>query len=356
MTNLTIAHRRLHNQLITHHPFDNPADVVRWLGAIQAQDYPSGLWAIGLRIANATQSTVEQAITDRTIVRTWPMRGTIHFVPAEDVRWLLELLTPRIVKNAASRFRQLDLDDATFSRSKDLFINVLQGGKQLSRPAMYQVLESAGISAAGQRGNHILFRLAQERLICFASHQGKQPAFALLDEWVPPGKTLSRYQALAELATRYFTSHGPATLQDFIWWSGLPAAPARAALESVKSQLTQDTIDGQTYWLSPSTPSAPKLTSPTAHLLPPFDEYTVAYRDRSAVIDPAYAQQLGFGILGPVIVVDGRVVGTWKRADKKTSVSITTQPFTPLSDAENYALTATVERYSHFRNLPVTLA
>jgi hypothetical protein len=269
---------------------------------------------------------------------------------------MLDLLTPRVVAGMARRHRELELDEAAFSRSRDLFIAALQGGKQLSRPAMYKVLESGGVSAAGQRGPHILGRLSQERLICFATHQGKQPAFALLDEWVPPGKTLSRDAALAEIATRYFASHGPATLQDFIWWTGLLAADARSALEMVKSQLTQEVIDGNTHWLSPSTPSVPKHTSPAAHLLPPFDEYTVAYQDRSAVIDPDHAQQLGFGILGPIIVLDGRVVGTWKRADSKASVTIATEAFAPLSSAETQALTSAVERYSRFRNMPVTLS
>ena len=164
---------------------------------------------------------------------------------------------------------------------------------------MYQTLESDGISTAGQRGIHILGLLAHEGLICFATHQGKQPAFALFDEWIPTSRTPSRDEALAELATRYFTSHGPATLQDFIWWSGLPAASARQAVASIKSQLTEEVIDGKTFWLSLS---APKDASPTAHLLPAFDEYTVAYRDRSAVIDPGHTQQLGFGILGPIII------------------------------------------------------
>src|SRR5207237_2162453 len=193
--------------------------------------YPGALWAVGLRTRDATEAAIEQAIAERTIVRTWPMRGTLHFVAPEDARWMLQLLTPRVVAaNARRVYQQSNLDDATFARSKDLFVDALQGGKQLPRPSLYKVLEAAGISVAGQRGLFILQRLSSEGLICFAARQGKQPTFALLDEWVPISlsKTPARDQALAELALRYFTSHGPATVQDFAWWSGLPAADASA--------------------------------------------------------------------------------------------------------------------------------
>lgn len=181
---------------------------------------------------NAVEADIEQALADRTIIRTWPMRGTLHFVAATDVRWMLELLTPRIVANNAQRLlRQFGLDEAVFARSKDLFVRALQGGKRLARNAMYEVLEAGGVSTAGQRGLHILGRLAQAGVICFGAREGKQQTFALLDEWAPTARRMARDEALAEIARRYFTSHGPATLQDFAWWSGLTVANAQAALE-----------------------------------------------------------------------------------------------------------------------------
>lgn len=354
MTSLDIAYQRLCNQHIAEATFEKPSDVVQWLGAVQAQDYLGSLWAIGLRMRNAIQADIEQAIADKTIVRTWPMRGTLHFVAPADVRWMLELLTPRIIAGSQRRFQQFGLDDAIFARSKELLTSALQGGKQLTRNAMYQVLEAGGIAAANQRGLHILGRLAQDGIICFGARKGKQPTFALLDEWVPAAKTLERDEALAELARRYFTSHGPATPQDFGWWSGLTAADARAGLEMVRSEFIQEVIDGRAFWLSASVPT-PKVASPAAYLLPAYDEYTVAYKDRSALLDPRHAQQAGSSILGPTIAVDGQIVGTWKRTLKKETVIITPSLFTPLSKAKYQALAEAAHRYGAFLDMTVTL-
>ncbi len=351
-----IAHR-LHNQQLVSTQFNTPAEVVAWFGAVQSQDYPGGKWAIGLRLPGTSDRDIEAAIADRGIIRTWPMRGTLHFVAAADIRWMLEVLTPRVVAGAASRHRQLELDDATFARSRDVLAAALQGGKTLSRPAMYHTLEAAGISTEGQRGIHILGRLAQEGLICFASHEGKQPAFALLDEWVPDARRLERDAALAELARRYFTSHGPATVQDFVWWSGLTVADARAGLDAAKSHLVEEKVNGQRYWLPPDMPGA--AASPLVHLLPAYDEYMVAYRDRSAALTAAHAHDLptpSTTILGPIIVVDGQFVGSWKRSVNKNTVTITAHPLWPLSDAEGHALADVASRYGEFAGLRARLA
>jgi hypothetical protein len=357
MSSLNIAQQRLSNQYIAGAKFEKPSEVVSWLGAVQAQDYLGALWAVGLRMRRAVEAEVEQALADKTIIRTWPMRGTLHFVAAADIRWMLELLTPRIVAGSARRLqREFGLDEPVFARSKKLFERALQGGKQLSRNAMYEVLEAGGISAAKQRGLHILGRLAQDGLLCFGARAGKQQTFALLAEWVPTAKTLRRDEALAELARRYFTSHGPATLQDFAWWSGLIAADARAGLEMVKSQFVQEVVDGQTYWLSSSRPAV-KEVSPTAYLLPAYDEYTVAYKDRSAVLDPSYAKQPndGPGILSPTIVVEGQVVGIWKRVFEKNSVVITPSYFTKLTKAQTRAVADAAEHYGKFLGAAVVL-
>src|SRR5262245_2764707 len=291
MTGSDIARLRLHNQRIACATFEKPGDVVAWLGAVQAQDYLGALWAVGLRMRNAVEADIERALASRTIIRTWPMRGTLHFVAAADIRWMLELLTPRIVANDAKRLlRDFNFDEKELARSKKLIARALQGGKQLARNAMYKMLEVGGVSTASQRGRHILTRLAQDGFICFGAREGKQPTFALLDEWAPKAKRMPRDQSLAEIARRYFTSHGPATLHDFVWWSGLTTADATAGLEMAKRSLAQETINGHTYWLASSIP-ATNDSSPTAYLLPAFDEYTVAYKDRSAVLDPKYTKQ-----------------------------------------------------------------
>ena len=324
---------------------------------MQAQDYGGALWAIGLRMTGATERSIEQAIAERAIVRTWPMRGTLHFVAAQDVRWLLALLTPRVIAHSAGRYRQLELDEATFARGKEVFARALQGGKQLTRDEMLHELEQAGISTAGQRGYHLLGRAAQDGLICFGTRRGKQQTFTLLDEWVPLTRSLPRDEALAELTRRYFTGHGPATLQDLMQWAGLTAAEAKTGLAAAGKTLIQETIADRVYWMPCEAPEINHAT-PSVHLLPGFDEYLLGYRDRSAVLDPAYAQRIcpgGNGMFSPTIVIDGVVTGTWKRTFKGGAVVIETTPFRPLTAAENDALGAAADRYGEFLGLPVVL-
>src|SRR4029077_10068233 len=356
-TPLNIARHRLWSQHIAGSGLEKPSDVVRWLGAVKAQDYLGSLWAIGLRMRKATEEAVEQAIADRTIIRTWPMRGTLHFVAATDVRWMLTLLTPRVVANCRWRLKQLELDASVFARSRKAFMSALRGGRHLSRNAMYKALEAAGIATAAGRGLHILWQLAQEGFICFGVRQAKQPTFALLDEWAPAAKAKERDAALAELASRYFASHGPATLKDFSWWSGLTMADARDALEMAKSRLMQEVIKGRTYWLSSSVRTA-KGGQPTAHFLPAYDEYTVAYKDRSAVLDPLHVKRArtGNGIFNPVIVIDGQVVGTWKRRLEKGSVVITPNLFTSLTKADKQGLAMAAGQYGTFLKARVALS
>jgi len=236
-------------------------------------------------------------------------------------------------------------------------MSALRGGRHLSRNAMYKALEALGIATAAGRGLHILWQLAQEGFICFGTRQAKHPTFALLDEWAPAAKAKERDAALAELASRYFTSHGPAMLQDFSWWSGLTMADARDALEMSKSNLVQEVIDGHTYWLSSSV-RTPKDERPTAYVLPAYDEYTVAYKDRSAVLDPSHAKRAstGNGIFNPIIVIDGQVVGTWKRRLEKRSVVITPNLFTSLTKADKQALARAARQYGAFLKARVALA
>jgi hypothetical protein len=321
---------------------------------VQAQDYLSSLYAVGLRMRRARERDVEQALADKTIVRTWPMRGTLHFVAAEDARWML-LLTGRIFEGRERLHRLMGIDEKTLTRSKKVLEKTLAGGTQLKRSAVYELLEGAKISTGGGRGLHIMWRLAQDAFICFGAREGKQQTFALFDEWIPPGKKMTRDESLAELARRYFTSHGPATLQDFAWWSGLKIADAGAALEMARSHLREETFSGQTFWISAAASDIPPDHA-GAYLLPPFDEYTVAYRDRSAVLKPAYAAlvQSGYAIFNPTVVVGGQVVGTWKRRFEKDSVGITLSPFERLNAARKRAVEAAAEQYAKFLDIPVS--
>lgn len=350
MTHQDIARLRLYNQQIARPQFKAPGQVVSWLGALQAQDYAGAKWSIGLRLPDTTDADLEQSIATKAIIRTWLMRGTLHFVEASDVHWMLALLTPRVIAGSARRRQQLELDDSVFARSRELFVKGLRGGKQLTRNEMYLLLERANISTAGQRGYHILVQCAQEGLICFGPPVSNQQTFTLLEEWAPRTKKLERDEALAELTRRYFTSHGPATQQDFVWWSGLTVTEARAGLDMAKSQLRQETVGDQTYWMPLDMPVV-EHNEPAGYLLPGFDEYLLGYKDRTAAFDPIHSRKINpgnNGMLNPTLVIDGRVIGTWKRTFKKDRVVITVSPFTSLTEAHSRAISAAVEPYGRF--------
>jgi hypothetical protein len=349
MTPAQAVQHRLVAQRICATSFTRPVEVVAGLGAMQAQDYLGALWAVGLRLVGARELDVERALADGSIVRTWPMRGTLHFVAAADARWLIDLLAHRIVLRAARRLRELGVDDATVSRARRVLVRRLGDGKPLARRAVYEALERAKISTAGQRGIHILWRLAQECFLCFGPRENKEQTFVLFDAWLPGAKGRPREEALAELASRYFTGHGPATVADFAWWSGLSQSDARLAVHLSERSLDQETLDGRAVWFAPS--SAPlRARRSGAYLLPAFDELAVGYTDRSAVLDPARAKEVnaGGGILKPIIVVDGRVVGTWQRRLTRRGVAFLPAPFVPLTGAKARAIRAAFLRYADF--------
>jgi hypothetical protein len=341
---------RISSQQIGHTNLQTPEEMVRWLGAVQAQEYSGGLWSIGLRLPGLTSEDIEQAIHERKIIRTWPMRGTLHFVPARDARWMLELLAPRVMKRFAGRYRELGLNDEDFTRSRQLFTEELLGGGDRTRDELFRVLADGGISPDGQRGYHILANLGMNGIICFGPPRGKQHTFVLFDEWVRERTTLQRRDALAELARRYITSHGPATQQDFAWWSGLPAADVRAGIDSIRGELTEEQLDGRPCWMASDTRPDP-VPDRDAHLLPHYDEYIVAYRDRSAMLDPAHREKIHTLLLTAPYIIGGRVTGTWKRVVGRNEVTVSTIGFRHLNSVEISALSAAVDRYGAFLGL-----
>ena len=267
---------------------------------------------------------------------------------------MLELLTPRIIQRHALRLRrEFGLDDAVLSRSRKLLVSLLRDGAALTRGQIYQALEANGIAAAGQRGIHIIGRLAQEGLICFGPRRGKQQTFVLLDLWVEESRGLLRDEALAELALRYFTSHGPATVNDYVWWSGLTVRDARAGLAMIERSLRREEIAGESYWSVDSGATAPR-NSAAAHLLPPFDEYLVGYKERGAVLQPKHAGRVP-ALLSPVMEVSGRIVGTWTRQMARGAVVVKPCPFRRLLPAEKAALAGAAERFGRFLGVTATL-
>jgi hypothetical protein len=347
-----LVRQRLRNQRLIGTPFATPVETVRWFGAVQAQDFDGALWAVGLRTKGATYAAVEQALIDRVIVRSWPLRGTLHFVAADDLRWMLATLAPRIVASTTRRLTAVELDARTLTRCRRIVERSLEGGRQLERRALYQRLESAGVRTAQSRGMHILWWLAHHGVICFGARDGRQHRFALVDDWLPPSRRLDRDEALAELARRYFVSHGPAKADDFRWWSGLDAASARSALEIARPRLQRSIVEGDVYWSGEPVSgngSAAAIRLPHATLLPPYDEYLVAYRDRSAALDPVHASATRNGIFGPIVMINGKVAGTWARTERSDSVAVATRMLTRPTAAESGAVAAAVERYRAFK-------
>ena len=336
---MDIARRRLANQGFFSEIFHAADQVVVWLGAIQAQDYAGGKWSIGLRLPGSSDTSVEEAIAKQRIVRTWAMRGTLHFVAAEDVHWLLALLGPRIISRNGRRYRQLELDEATLAQSAEILARALENGRQMDRQDLSDLLQRAGISTAGQRLFYMLQHAALSGLIGQGTAPKNKPLFAQLPPPADPLRLMDREEALRELASRYFTSRGPATLEDFTWWSGLLSGDAKTGLDAAKTTLIQEKIGQKTYWfteeVSTNTESIPGII-----LLPGFDEYLVSYRDRSAVIADDFIElwSKSKAMFSPSIVLRGQVIGLWKRAAKKHHIEITTNLFTRLTAEEEKLL------------------
>jgi len=349
----TLGSWRLASQRIASSNLTTAEEVVRWMGAIQSQDYGQSLWAVGVRMqADATIADVERAIAEGKIVRTWPMRGTIHMVPARDVRWMLALTTPRIERSVRSRLLQLGLDDEVFRRCSSVIGDAFEGRLQLTRKELLTALERAGVATDGQRGIHILGWAARQGQLCLAALDGKQPTFALLDKWAPQ-RHLGRDESLALLAQRYFQSHGPATLKDFMTWSGLLATDAKIGLDAISPDFRSVEIDGQTYWYADDAPA-----SPGAFLLPAFDEFVIGQKYRHMVTPPAIYSHIFSGkngIISPTVVLDGQVIGSWKRTTKPKVVSVTVHLPTPVSEATKANIIQEAERYGRFVGLPVSL-
>lgn len=342
-----IGPARLAAQQIDATVFDEPGALVAHMGAMQAQDHANALWAIGLRVNGASAASVQAAIAARKVVRTWMLRGTLHFVAGADLRWMLALVGPRNIAGAASRHRQLELDDKVIATCRKVLEKAL-AGTTLTRSALFALLGAKGIETGGQRGIHILWCLAQDGVLCFSAHEGKQPAFALLDDWLPErGPQLSRDEALARLCGRYFTSHGPATVADFAWWAGLTQGDAKRALAACDG-LQQAEVEGQQHWMADNAPAGGRTG---VHLLPGFDEYLLGYKDRGAVLDAQYAERIvpgGNGVFKPMIVVNGRIAGTWQRG----AAGLTPDSFEALTKAHTAAIARAAKRCNAFWDHP----
>jgi hypothetical protein len=316
---------RLRSQRIEYSPRTSVTETVRHLLAMQAQDFAQALWAVGVRAPGSSRGDVLAALERADVVRSLPMRGTLHFVAAEDLGWMLSLTAERTLASAAGRLRALDIDPVSLDRAAEIVATALAGGGRLNRTEFMALLESNGISTAGQRGYHIIFVLCQRGLICWGPPSGTQQALVLLDEWVPAARSLGRDEALREFAIRYFAGHGPATMRDFAWWTKLTLTDARAAIALAADELTELSNGDDSYWVASSEADAAPASkrASAVHVLPGFDEYLLGYQDRALPLAAEHSQRIvpgSNGIFLPLIVSKGRVIGTWRRTPKSTAL------------------------------------
>ena len=329
--NLTdIANIRLISQQIERPKFKTVKELVGWMGALQAQDYGMAKWAIGVRLHEATDRTIETAISKGEIIRTHLLRPTWHFISADDIYWMLALRAAPIKASLRSRDKQLGLPEDMIAKSNTILANALQGGKHLTREELLIELTKGGIPIDENRASHLLVRAELDGLVCSGAIKDTKQTYALLEERVLKGYLLSKEEALAKLAKIYFLSHGPATMQDFVWWSGLSGKDASLALEMVKSDFHSETIAAQTYWFSNHLSLSPSNNG-TVYLLPAFDEFIISYTDRRAALPLERFNKAvsNNGIFHPVVVVNGQVTGIWKRTIQKGKVLVETKFFEP---------------------------
>jgi DNA glycosylase AlkZ-like len=348
--NAAIAAARLDNQQVTASPRRLPEDVVAWLGAVQAQDYPAARWALGLRMRDgATSAAIDRALDEGRIIRTHLLRPTWHFVTPADVHWMLELTAPRVRQALSFANRYYELDPVMRTRATGLFERALGRCECLTRAELGAALARGGLDLAGVRLAMVAMHAELDGVICSGPLRGKHMTYTLLSTRAPRPRRLKRDEALGELATRYLQSHGPATIRDFVWWSGLTVADARRSVEIAGAQ--QHTIDGLDYWTIGGS-RARKGPRRLVHLLPIYDEYLVAYRDLEAVP----RRSGGRGELQQAVVAGGQVAGTWKPVRKAGGIAFEVAADRRLSAAERRALNEAAARYGRFHGAPASIA
>ena len=355
--NAELAGQRLRNQGITGPPRRTAADVVAWLGAVQAQEYAAATWALALRMADGTTGVaIQRAFDAGRILRTHVMRPTWHFVTPLDIRWLLDLTAPRVHQRMQPYNRRMELDLSTCNRAAGVIERALSGGRHLTRLELAESLAHAGIAARTQRLAHLMLHAELEGVACSGPRRGTQFTYALVAERAPQARRLPREEALAELTRRYFRSHGPATIRDFVWWSGLTTPDGKRGLEMIRAR--RRVVDGLAYWSLGDVPAHPARQR-RVHLLPVYDEYLVAYRDREAVphwvtgMAPAAGRLAAFQ---NALIVDGQVAGTWRPGRSGEKMTIDVRPVRSLTTATERALRDASSRFAHFAGAQMRLA
>lgn len=355
---LEIARRRMRNSRLTCTSFDAPDEVVRWHGAMQAQDYGPAKWSIGQRATNLVDEDLDRALAAGSIVRTHVLRPTWHFVARDDIRWLLALTGPRVHQHNRPRYRELGLDEPTLARCEALIVSALEGENHLTRGEIADILDDARIDRSGQRLAHILMHCELKAAICSGGIAGKQQTYALLDERVPDNRRFDRDEALVELTRRYLTSHGPATVQDLRWWSSLTVADIKKALDMLGSAVQSETIDEITLWSMASDGNRPP-SGRGVHLLQAYDEFVVGYAESRYFGDPreaaARAAWRDRSLPNGVVLLHGGVAGHWRRATEKDSIRVEVLVYEEPKPGDARALDAAAGLLGRFSGGQVTV-
>lgn len=343
-----VGRLRLAAQRLVGEGFDGAADAVRHMAAMQGQDLPGAMTSVALRTRSRSRTGVIDAMNAGEVVRTWPMRGTLHLVPAEDLHWILSLTGERMLR-ATARNRELrGVDDALLGRARDATLGALGGGRSLSREEMLDLWQREGVirddAERGYVGYRLLFTLAVEGTVCFGPYADGRQRIVAAGEWLPSGAQPEPDEALAQWVLRYFRSHGPATVRDFAWWTKLPLNAIRAALGEVAGRLESWTVGDDEYLMAPETPDLRAAAGRGADgvlLLPGFDEFLLGYGTRAAALPDEHADKVvpgGNGMFRGTVVSGGRVVGTWRRKGSGAAVRIDAEPFTAFTKTVEAAL------------------
>ena len=348
-----ISRIRLTCQQIAKTSFSGAQEIVGWMGAMQAQDYAMAKWAVGVRLPGSTQAAIQGAIDTGQVLRTHVLRPTWHLVSAEDIAWMLALTAPRLKASLMPRHAELELSEVIVAKSNRLIERALRDGHHMKRDELMMVLKQASIPTNENRASHLFLCAELEGILCSGADRDGRPTYALLPERVPEKKSLSKEEALASLAKSYFTSRSPATLQDFTWWSGLTSQDARQALDLVKTNFVPETIANQTYWLSPACADSAISSQETLYLLPAYDEFLISYQERGASLQQAESPRTVSenGIFRPVIVLDGQVIGIWKRKLAQNKVVVEVELFKPANQTLFHKIEAAAARFAHFLGL-----
>jgi DNA glycosylase AlkZ-like len=348
-----IVRMRLRNQRLVGAGDAEPAAVVAWFGAMQSQEYALARWSVGQRAPGLDDASVKRAVDEGRILRTHALRPTWHFIAAADLRWIQALTAPRVHAFNAYYYRTLGLDEGTAERTNAVIVDALRGGNHLTRKELGAVLVEDGLPAANKLG-YVVMQAELDGLIANGPMRGNQHTYALVEERAPVQTELHGDAALAELTRRYFTSHGPATVKDFAWWSSLTLTQIRHGIALLGDELASAEVGGRRYWWAAST-TVDGTGAPVGHVLQAYDEYVVAYTESRDVVtraDPAFGPTSG-NTSAHSVSLDGQLVAMWRPSVSPAAITAQVRPLRPLSTREHRRVAEAFARYSAFAGVPV---